>query len=177
MLHKVAINKYLSKVVIKEIECINIFSSYVIKQFFILHIKSKVTINFTYAASGCMSDSEYSSGSASVDGKGLVATITNGGAKLVLSYYDENGNAVGQAVTVNYNAAPDSGEEPDTIIGDADGDEEVTTNDASIMMKAMVSSEGVGDLDVETCDIDGDGEVTINDVTCLLKLLVGLPIN
>ena len=43
-------------------------------------------INFTYCAAGCMSDSEYTTGSQSVEGKGLVAKINNG--EIEFTYYD-----------------------------------------------------------------------------------------
>lgn len=47
-------------------------------------------LKFYYAAAGCMSDSEYSGGSASVNGKGLVVKI-GGDSSLSFNYYDENG--------------------------------------------------------------------------------------
>ena len=52
------------------------------------------TINFYYAAAGCMSDSEYT-GSSSVSGKGLVITINknrDGNATLYMAYLDASGN-------------------------------------------------------------------------------------
>ena len=50
-------------------------------------------ISFTYLAAGCMSDSEYGTGSAFVKGKGLLVGINN---KEVVSiqYFDANGNDV-----------------------------------------------------------------------------------
>lgn len=58
-------------------------------------------INFTYAAAGCMSDSEYSGsatkGSASVKGKGLVAKIK--GMDVTLTYYAEDGTVVATGTT------------------------------------------------------------------------------
>ena len=60
------------------------------------------TIQFYYAAAGCMSDSEYSnsstSGSAYVKGKGLVITI-NSRNQLSFTYYDANGNDVTEGGT------------------------------------------------------------------------------
>ena len=50
-------------------------------------------IGFTYMAAGCMSDSEYSGGSAAVKGKGLAAKIVDGQVES-LTYYGENGNVV-----------------------------------------------------------------------------------
>ena len=54
------------------------------------------TIQFYYGAAGCMSDSEYGSGSGSVKGKGLVVTITHnrGNATMGFTYYDANGEEV-----------------------------------------------------------------------------------
>ena len=56
-------------------------------------------VQFYYGAAGCMSDSEYGSGSASVKGKGLVLTIDSNN-KLTFTYYDENGNNVTEGGTV-----------------------------------------------------------------------------
>jgi len=49
----------------------------------------KKTINFAYAAAGCMSDSEYSSGSKSVKGKGLIVEVKSD-KTLTFTYYDAN---------------------------------------------------------------------------------------
>ena len=57
---------------------------------------STKTIQFYYGAAGCMSDSEYGTGSAYVKGKGLVITV-DGGA-LDFHYYDANGNDVTENV-------------------------------------------------------------------------------
>ena len=51
---------------------------------------SAKTIKFYYGAAGCMSDSEYGTGSASVKGKALVVTI-NDDKELSFSYFNENG--------------------------------------------------------------------------------------
>ncbi|MDO4193482.1 MAG: Ig-like domain-containing protein, partial [Erysipelotrichaceae bacterium] len=51
------------------------------------------TIQFYYGAAGCMSDSEYGTGSGSVKGKGLIITIDDSN-KLSFTYYDEAGNDV-----------------------------------------------------------------------------------
>ena len=48
------------------------------------------TISFFYCAAGCMSDKEYSNGSANVSGKGLVITIDSRHL-LEFTYYDEKG--------------------------------------------------------------------------------------
>ena len=53
----------------------------------------KKEINFRYAAAGCMSDSEYGTGSAYVKGKGLIITIDSKD-QLEFNYYDAYGNNV-----------------------------------------------------------------------------------
>jgi len=55
-------------------------------------------INFFYGAAGCMSDSEYGSGSAYVKGKGLVIKI-NDKNQLSFTYYDANANNVTEGGT------------------------------------------------------------------------------
>lgn len=54
---------------------------------------SNKEIRFFYGAAGCMSDSEYGTGSAYVKGKGLVMTIDSND-KLTFAYYDASGNSV-----------------------------------------------------------------------------------
>ena len=59
---------------------------------------SSKELKFYYGAAGCMSDSEYGSGSAFVKGKGLVITI-NDDNKLTFTYYDANANNVTEGGT------------------------------------------------------------------------------
>jgi uncharacterized protein YjdB len=59
---------------------------------------SSKTIQFYYGAAGCMSDSEYGTGSGSVKGKGLVITI-NSENKLSFTYYNEIGTNVTEGGT------------------------------------------------------------------------------
>ena len=54
---------------------------------------STATVNFYYAAAGCMSDTEYV-GSESVKGKGLVLTIEDSDDRLSFTYYNANGQNV-----------------------------------------------------------------------------------
>ena len=51
-----------------------------------------ISIKFTYAAGGCMSDSDYASGAGHVKGKGLVASINKETNDVTLKYYDKDGN-------------------------------------------------------------------------------------
>ena len=59
---------------------------------------SSKKFEFYYAAAGCMSDSEYGTGSAFVKGKGLVITV-NSDNKLTFAYYDAYGNNVTEGGT------------------------------------------------------------------------------
>ena len=59
---------------------------------------STKTINFYYGAAGCMSDSEYGTGSGSVKGKGLVVTI-NSENQLSFTYYNASGTDVTEGGT------------------------------------------------------------------------------
>ncbi|MBR0399842.1 MAG: InlB B-repeat-containing protein [Mogibacterium sp.] len=52
-----------------------------------------ITIRFTYAAAGCMSDTEYSDGSRSVKGKGLIVEVLDNKA-MAFAYYDASGKNV-----------------------------------------------------------------------------------
>jgi hypothetical protein len=60
-------------------------------------------INFTYAAAGCMSDSEYGAGSHFVVGKGLLLSVT--GSKATLTYYSMDGKALASSKTIDAAAA------------------------------------------------------------------------
>ncbi|MBQ0035938.1 MAG: metallophosphoesterase [Firmicutes bacterium] len=55
-----------------------------------------ISINFTYAAGGCMCDEEYTSGGKYVLGKGLVASINKATKEVTLKYYDKDGNQLTQ---------------------------------------------------------------------------------
>jgi len=82
---------------------------------------SATEINFTYCAAGCMSDSEYSSGSAFVKGKGIVVEL-DGNGNVLLNYYDASANEKGDSATI-FIGTPEENEE---IIGTGETIEEVT---------------------------------------------------
>jgi predicted phosphodiesterase len=67
--------------------------------------KTKVQINFTYAAAGCMSDAEYGTGGAFVKGKGLVMGIN--GTSVSMTYYGLEGNALDGAETIDITKSVD----------------------------------------------------------------------
>lgn len=56
-------------------------------------------ITFTYLAAGCMSDTEYTAGSAFVKGKGLLMAIN--GSEISFTYYTHQGETVGETVKVD----------------------------------------------------------------------------
>ncbi len=74
-------------------------------------------IKFYYAAAGCMSDDEYGSGSAFVNGKGMVARISSSNAKAAgltvdLSYVNESGselNGSSAKATISVKAGESTG--------------------------------------------------------------------
>ena len=79
---------------------------------------SKVTINFTYAAAGCMAGSEYNTASESISAKGLVAKITDG--KLVsLTQYKADGTALDSQVFdgTDTPVVPDPTPDPEPVEG------------------------------------------------------------
>jgi hypothetical protein len=69
---------------------------------------SPAELKFYYAAAGCMSDSEYGTGSAFVKGKGLVITV-NSDRKLTFAYYDAYGNNVTEGGTYSEYENPAEG--------------------------------------------------------------------
>ncbi len=56
-------------------------------------------INFTYTSAGCMSDSEYGTGSHFVEGKGLIVKID--GSQVNFTHYDINGKAINDSRTID----------------------------------------------------------------------------
>lgn len=64
------------------------------------------------------------------------------------------------------------------ICGDADGDGEVTVNDATFIQRYLVGSEiSIDPVVIErNCDVDGDGKVNVIDVTLIQRKLAGLPV-
>ena len=67
-------------------------------------------------------------------------------------------------------------DKPDGILGDADGDGEVTIIDATAIQRQLASLP-VTAFNQTAADADGDGEVTILDATEIQRHLVNLPAN
>ena len=62
------------------------------------------------------------------------------------------------------------------IIGDTDGDEQVTILDATAIQRHLVKLP-TESFDEHNADADGDGEITILDATAIQRYLVKLPTN
>ncbi len=69
-------------------------------------------------------------------------------------------------------------ENTDALLGDADGDGEITVNDATFIQRYLVGSDrGIDPAVIErNCDVDGDGKVNVIDVTLIQRKLAGLPV-
>lgn len=77
-------------------------------------------------------------------------------------------------VTISTNVEVSS-PQPDIKLGDADGDGEISINDATLVQKVL--SGMVSDPYAEKAgDIDGDGELSVNDVTYIQKYIAGYDI-
>ena len=63
-------------------------------------------IKFTYLAAGCMSDLDYSTGSAYVKGKGLLVGIDDAGEVVSMNYYDASANDVTENASGSETPAP-----------------------------------------------------------------------
>lgn len=57
------------------------------------------------------------------------------------------------------------------LLGDADGDGEVTSTDAAAVQRAIVKM-AVPSLDMIAADVDGDGELTVTDATFIQRWLI-----
>ena len=70
---------------------------------------------------------------------------------------------------IEYVTLTGSGDEP--LVGDVNGDGEVSINDVTALIDYLLTST-VEDLDMDTADVSHDGEITIADVTALIDLLL-----
>ena len=62
-----------------------------------------------------------------------------------------------------------------TLLGDADGDGEVSIFDITLIQRYLA---GVADeIDAAAADVDGDGEVSIFDATAIQRWLAGIPVD
>jgi hypothetical protein len=62
------------------------------------------------------------------------------------------------------------------LLGDADGDGEVTAVDATVIQRSLMDLGKLSDQQVKAADVDGDGEVTIVDATLIQRYLAGMTV-
>ena len=60
----------------------------------------------------------------------------------------------------------------DVMLGDVDGDEDVTISDAVLVLQAIVEAETLDDKQTAAADVDKDTEVTISDAVAILQYIV-----
>ena len=60
------------------------------------------------------------------------------------------------------------------MLGDADGNGKITTNDAKLVLQYVVKLIGADDLNLKVCDVDGNGSITTNDAKLILQYVVEL---
>lgn len=70
---------------------------------------------------------------------------------------------------------------PEQLLGDVDGDGEVTSIDATLIQRYLAGIRNLSDKQIKAADIDGDGVATILDTTLIQRYLAGIivkyPIN
>ena len=71
--------------------------------------------------------------------------------------------------------------EPAVLLGDADGDGEVTISDVTLIRKVLSETAYDGEFDTLAADVDGDGDILVTDATFIQRFLaeieVPYPIN
>ncbi len=65
-------------------------------------------------------------------------------------------------------------EQSEALIGDVDGDREITINDATYIRRDLVNIKIPFELDIATADIDGDRAITLIDATEIQRILLSL---
>ena len=59
------------------------------------------------------------------------------------------------------------------VLGDIDGDGEVTALDALILMRYLVGEIDESSIDIETADVNGDGAIDLMDALIVLRMAIG----
>ena len=71
----------------------------------------------------------------------------------------------------------DTPDEPIGLLGDVDGDGDITANDALAILRQSVGLENFDENKLLLADVDGDGDITANDALEVLRYSVGLSQN
>ncbi|MBQ8539262.1 MAG: dockerin type I repeat-containing protein, partial [Ruminococcus sp.] len=91
-------------------------------------------------------------------------------------HFDENGNHVGKQTPSEPDTKPTepSAPHPSYVVGDADGDGEVSIMDATQIQLIVAGLVELTDDVKLAADADGDGEVSIMDATQIQLMVAGL---
>ena len=81
-------------------------------------------------------------------------------------------DAVDEPIGIDVPLVPEPEPEPSQIVGDADGDFEITIMDATRIQRALAELFPIEMLRTVNCDVDKDGEISICDATRIRKKLV-----
>ena len=63
--------------------------------------------------------------------------------------------------------------ESKSLWGDADGDGEVTTADALLLMRYLIGSDTIDEENLELCDVNGDGKIDLMDALLIMRKAMG----
>lgn len=106
----------------------------------------------------------------------------------IVGWYDENGNPLPNAGpniwgsnTYSFESAEETGKfiariaaiGGDPVIGDTDGDGEISATDALMLMRYLVDEIDGSSFDIETADANGDGVIDLMDALIVLRMAIG----
>ena len=110
------------------------------------------------------------------DGYTLDSVTASGGYKNLKDMGDNTYRLTKVSGAVTVTVATTKSETPSYILGDADGDGDVTIIDATVIQRALAGITVPSDFNEAAADVDGDGDMTIIDVTCIQRYLAGIDV-
>ncbi|MBQ3285021.1 MAG: carbohydrate-binding domain-containing protein [Ruminococcus sp.] len=110
------------------------------------------------------------------DGYALSDVVASGAYKNLKAMGDKTYRITKVTGAVTINITTEKSETSSYILGDADGDEDVTIIDATYIQRALAGIELPYAINEKAADVDGDGDVTIIDVTCIQRYLAGIEV-
>jgi hypothetical protein len=63
---------------------------------------------------------------------------------------------------------------PSILLGDVNGDQKINIQDATIVLRFVVSLAALTDQQNVASDLNGDGKINVQDAVLLLRKIVGL---